>query len=183
MKRFTSQEAGIEGDIDILIPKSINRIRLKGSGSRFVHGGASLQEVIIPVIKINKKRKSDISQVSIDILGSSTSFITTGQFSVTFYQSQPVTDKVQPRILRSGIYSKNNVLISDSHNLNFEFASENPRDRELKVRFVLTRKADDLNEQEVYLRLEEQLPGTSYFKEYKSVRYIIRRSFTSDFDF
>ncbi|RLB84638.1 MAG: BREX-1 system phosphatase PglZ type A, partial [Deltaproteobacteria bacterium] len=39
MKLFTSQEAGIEGDIDILIPKSINRIRLKGSGSRFVHGG------------------------------------------------------------------------------------------------------------------------------------------------
>jgi len=183
MKTFTSKEAGIEGDMEIQIPKSINRLRLKGSGSRFVHGGASLQEVVIPVIKIHKKRKSDISQVSIDILTGSTSFITTGQFSVTFYQAQPVADKVQSRTLRAGIYSKDNELVSDSHNLNFEFASENPRERELKVRFVLTRKADDLNEQEVYLCLEEQEPGTTYFKEYKSARYVIRRSFTSDFDF
>ncbi len=183
MKSFTSKEAGIEGDMDILIPKSINRLRLKGSGSRFVHGGASLQEVVIPVIKIHKKRKSDISKVGIDILGGSTSFITTGQFSVTFYQSQQVTDKVQSRAMRAGIYSKDNELISDSHNLSFEFTSENPREREFKIRFVLTRKADDLNGQEVYLRLEEQEPGTAYFKEYKSTRYVIRRSFASDFDF
>jgi len=183
MKSFTAKEAGIEGDMEIQIPKSINRLRLKGSGSRFVHGGASLQEVIVPVIKIHKKRKSDISKVGIDILSGSTSFITTGQFSVTFYQAQPVTDKVQSRSLRVGIYSKDNELVSDSHNLNFEFISENPRERELKIRFVLTQKADDLNEQEVYLRLEEQEPGTAYFKEYKSARYVIRRSFTSDFDF
>ena len=183
MKSLTAKEAGIEGDMEIQIPKSINRLRLKGSGSRFVHGGASLQEVVIPVIKIHKKRQSDVSKVGIDILGGSTSFITTGQFSVTFYQAQQVTDKVQSRTLRAGIYSKDNELISDSHNLNFEFVSGNPRERELKIRFVLTKKADDLNEQEVYLRLEEQEPGTAYYKEYKSTRYVIRRSFTSDFDF
>ena len=183
MKSFTAIDAGIEGDMEIQIPKSINRLRLKGSGSRFVHGGASLQEVVIPVIKIHKKRQSDISKVGVNILSGSTSFITTGQFSVSFYQTQPVTDKVQARFLRAGIYSKDNDLVSDSHNLNFEFASDNPRERELKIRFVLTKKADDLNEQEVYLRLEEQESGTTYFKEYKSSRYVIRRSFTSDFDF
>lgn len=183
MKSFTSKEAGIEGDMEIQIPKSINRLRLKGSGSRFVHGGATLQEVVIPVIKIHKKRTSDISKVGVDILSGSTSFITTGQFAVTFYQAQPVTDKVQSRSLRAGIYSKEDDLVSDSQTLNFEFASENPRERELKIRFVLSQKADDLNEQEVYLRLEEQEPGTAYFKEYKSVRYVMRRSFTSDFDF
>lgn len=145
MKSFTAKEAGIEGDMDIQIPKSINRLLLKGSGSRFVHGGASLQEVVIPVIKIHKKRKSDISKVGVDILRGSTSFITTGQFSATFYQVEPATDKVQPRILRAGVYSKDNDLISDSHNLNFEFESENSRERELKIRFVLTQKADDLN--------------------------------------
>ncbi|SDT84909.1 BREX-1 system phosphatase PglZ type A [Desulfobacula phenolica] len=183
MKCFTAKQAGIEGDMEIQIPKSINRLRLKGSGSRFVHGGATLQEVVVPVINIHKKRTSDISKVGIDIFSGSTSFITTGQFAVIFYQAQPVTDKVQSRSLRAGIYSKNNDLVSDCHNLNFEFTSENPRERELKIRFVLTQKADDQNEQEVYLRLEEKEPGTAYFKEYKSARYVIRRSFTSDFDF
>ena len=183
LKSFTAKAAGIEGDMEIQIPKSINRLRLKGSGSRFVHGGASLQEVVIPVIKIHKKRKSDISKVGVDILRGSTSFITTGQFSATFYQVDHVTDKVQSRTLRAGVYSKNNDLISDSHNLQFEIHSENPRERELKIRFVLTKKADDLNEQEVYLRLEELESGTTYYREYKSARYVIRRSFTSEFDF
>lgn len=118
-----------------------------------------------------------------DILGGSTSVITTGQFSAAFYQSQPVTDKVRPRTFRSGIYSKDGELISDSHELSFDFTSDNPRDREIKIRFVLTKKADDVNAQEVFLRLEEQVSGTSFYKEYKSTRYMIRRSFTSDFDF
>jgi len=53
----------------------------------------------------------------------------------------------------------------------------------LQVRFVLTRKADDANGQEVILQLKEKVPGTSYEKDYKSLRYMMRRSFTSDFDF
>ena len=51
------------------------------------------------------------------------------------------------------------------------------------MRFVLTRKADEVNGQEVIMRLDERHAGTSHFKEYKSLRYIMRRSFTSDFDF
>ena len=53
----------------------------------------------------------------------------------------------------------------------------------MQVRFVLTRKADEANGQEVILRLEEKHAGTSHYKEYKSLRYLMRRSFTSDFDF
>ena len=31
--------------------------------------------------------------------------------------------------------------------------------------------------------LIQALAGTTHYKEYKSVRYLVRRSFTSDFDF
>ena len=74
-------------------------------------------------------------------------------------------------------------MISDSHELAFDLTSENPRERELQVRFVLSRKADEANGQEVFLGLDEQHAGTSHYKEYKSLRYLMRRSFTSDFDF
>lgn len=183
LKKFTSAQLGLVGDVEVLIPKSINRLRLKGSGSRFVHGGASLQEVVIPVLKINKKRQSDISAVEVDILRGSSSMITSGQLAVVLYQAQPVTDKVQPRILRAGIYTQAGDLISDSHDLTFDLTSENPREREIQVRFVLTRKAEEANGQEVILKLEEKHAGTSHYKEYKSLRYLMRRSFTSDFDF
>ena len=180
---FTSEQLGLVGEVQVQIPKSINRLRLKGSGSRFVHGGASLQEVVIPVLKINKKRQSDVTAVEVEILRGASSVITSGQLAVVMYQAGPVTDKIQQRVLRAGIYTESGDLISDSHDLTFDLTSENPRDRELQVRFVLSRKADEVNGQEVILRLEEKHAGTSHYKEYKSIRYLIRRSFTSDFDF
>ncbi len=183
LRKFQSSELRLSGKMEVQIPKSINRLRLKGSGSRFVHGGASLQEVVIPIIHINKKRQSDISAVEVDILRGSSMVITSGQLAVAFYQAQPVTDKVQPRKLRAGIYTQAGMLISDCHELSFDLTSENPRERELQVRFVLTRKADDANNQEVILLLDEKLTGTTHYKEYKSLRYLMRRSFTSDFDF
>lgn len=183
LHKFTPEQLGLAGEVEVQIPKSINRLRLKGSGSRYVHGGASLQEVVIPVLKINKKRQSDVTAVEVEILRGASSVITSGQLAVTMYQAGPVTDKIQPRVLRAGIYTEAGDLISDSHDLTFDLNSDNPRERELQVRFVLTRKADEANGQEVILRLEEKHAGTSHYKEYKSLRYLMRRSFTSDFDF
>ncbi len=181
--KFSSTQLGLKGDLEVQIPKSINRLRLKGSGSRFVHGGASLQEVVIPVIKINKKRQSDLSVVEVDILSGASSTITSGQLAVKFYQAQPATEKVQPRFLMAGIYTLEGELISDCHNLTFDFISENPREREIQVRFILTSKTNQMKGEEVILRLDEKVSGTSHYQEYKSVRYTIQRALTSDFDF
>lgn len=183
LRKFTSVELGLVGEVEVQIPKSINRLRLKGSGSRFVHGGASLQEVVIPVLKINKKRQSDVTNVEVNILSGASSVITSGQLGVTLYQTAPVTDKVRSRTLRAGIYTEAGDLVSDSHDMTFDFTSDNPRDRELQVRFVLTSKSDEASGQEVILKLEEKHGATSHYKEYKSHRYTIRRSFASDFDF
>ncbi len=183
LRYFSATELGLGGNVEVQIPKSINRLRLRGSGSHFVHGGAALQEVIIPIVKINKKRQSDLSAVEVDILRGSTSTITSGQLAVVLYQAQPKTDKVQARTLRAGIYTLAGDLISDAHDLAFDLISENPRERELQVRFILTSRSDSANGQEVILRLDELIPGTSHYREYKSIRYLMRRSFTSDFDF
>jgi len=183
MKSFSAEELGLDGDVHAVIPKGLQRLRLSGSGSRFVHGGASLQEVVIPIISINKKRQSDIAFVEVDILRGGTSVITSGQLSVTLYQKEPVTDKIRPRGFRAGIYTENGTLISDKHEILLDLTSENPRERELKLRFVLTQEADTANNQEVTLKLEEPVEGTNQYREYKQLRYTIRRSFTSDFDF
>jgi len=182
-KTFSSDQLGLEGTLEVQIPKSINRLRLKGSGSRFVHGGATLQEVVIPVVRINKKRQSDVGRVEVEFIGGGGKTITTGQLAVVLYQTEAVTEKKQPRRLRAGLYTLEGELISDAHELTFDFASENPRERDLSVRFILSRKADEVNNQQVELWLEEQVDGTSHFTRYKATRYMIRRSFTSEFDF
>ena len=182
-KTFQPDQLGLAGSLQVQIPKSINRLRLKGSGSRFVHGGATLQEVLIPVISINKKRQSDVGKVDVELIGGGGKTITTGQLAVVLYQTEPVTDKRQPRRLRAGLYSLAGDAISDVQELSFDMTSSNPREREEAVRFILSRKADDFNNQQVELRLEEPVDGTSHHRPYLAVRYTIRRSFTSEFDF
>lgn len=183
LHKFSSEALGLIGDVEVQIPKSINRLRLSGSGSRFVHGGASLQEVVVPVVSINKKRQSDTTAVEVDILRGSNSLITTEELTVSLYQSTPVTEKNQPRMLRVGVYTELGELISDSYEMTFDLRSENPRAREQQINLIFTRRIDELNGQEVILKLEEKVGGTSHYKEYKSLKYTVRRSFTSDFDF
>ncbi|TGU46785.1 BREX-1 system phosphatase PglZ type A [bacterium M00.F.Ca.ET.152.01.1.1] len=183
LRRFSPAQADLQGPVEMLIPKSINRLRRQGSGSRFVHGGATLQEIVVPVIKINKKRQSDTSAVEVEIIGSSNQMITSSQISVRFYQLTAVSEKTQPRQLRAGIYAQSGELISDSHELVFDFRSDNPREREVPVRFLLSRQADAFNDQEVILKLEERHGETSHFREYRTARYRLKRSFSNDFDF
>ena len=182
-KRFTVRDVGLDGEMEMLLPKSINRLRVKGAGSRYVHGGASLQEIVVPVIRINKKRQSDVTKVAVDILRGASSIITTNQVTIRFYQTEPVTAKVQPRVLRVGLYTRSGQLISDRHELVFDFSAENEREREIPVQFILTRQSETANEQEIILRLEEQVPGASHYQVYKSARYTLKRKFSSDFDF
>ncbi|HCM95437.1 MAG TPA: BREX-1 system phosphatase PglZ type A [Glutamicibacter sp.] len=178
---FNSAQAGLTGDIDIQIPKSIHRIPLSGAGTRYVHGGASLQEIVVPVIAINKKRKSDVRPVNVDLMPE-TDKVTTGQLAVKLLQREAVTDKLQPRQVRLGIYV-GDVLISDQPVLTFDSASDDQRDRYQKAVLYLTQEADQFNNRPVELRLEEPIPNTTQWKLLSKGNYTIRRSFTTDFDF
>ena len=78
---------GLKGDTEIQTAKGLNRIRKQGAGSRFVHGGSMPQEVVIPVLHVNIKKKQGISEVSVDILNRK-SRITTNNQTISFYQSE-----------------------------------------------------------------------------------------------
>jgi uncharacterized protein (TIGR02687 family) len=178
---FTSAQAGLVGDIDIQIPKSIHRIPQPGAGTRYVHGGASLQEIVVPVIAVNKKRRSDIRPVEVDLMPE-TDKITTGQLAVKLLQREAVTDKIQPRQVRLGIYA-GEAPISDQPVLTFDSSSGEQRERYQSVTLYLTQHADDVNNRAVELRLEERIPNTSQWKTFSKANYTIKRSFMTDFDF
>jgi uncharacterized protein (TIGR02687 family) len=182
-KKFTSKQLGLDGSVEVLLPKSINRLRRKGSGAKYVHGGASLQEIVVPVLRITKGRENDTAYVDVAILAGNNKSITTSQIAVTLYQQQAVTDKLHKRKLRLGIYANDGQLLSDTHEIVFDFASDNTRDREVTIQLLLSKQADEYNNKEVSLRLDEQHGDTSHYKEYASIKYMIKRSFTNDFDF
>ena len=182
MKHFTASGLGLSGDLEVLIPNSINRMRVKGAGSRFVHGGASLQEVVIPVIRVGKQRVADVGHVEVQIFVTGRSLISSGQTAVTLYQVQPVSEKMRPRELLAGIYAADGTLISDEYTLLFDFRSENAREREMPRKFLLSREADRFNNQDVILKLRERVGKTSHYQDYASHRFQLRRGITTDFD-
>lgn len=183
MKKFTAAQLGLAGDQDILIPNSINRLRVKGSGSRFVHGGASLQEIVLPVLRVGKQRKEDVGQVSVQIIPPARAQITTGQIQITFYQAEPITEKQQPRKVYAAIFAGDETLISDEAELDFDFASENPREREQSRNFLLSRVAEAYNNQTVFLKLRTRIGKTSHFEDHASQPLLLKRGISTDFDF
>jgi len=181
VKTFSSEALGIESDYDFQITKSINRLRVKRSGSRYVHGGASLQEIVIPVIRFNKKRIGDVENVEVDVIRSFNK-ITSNQVTISFYQPDVVQDKVQSRELKIGFYSKDSHLISDQVTLNFNSSSSEASLREKKYQFTFIKDVSKYNNQDVFLRLEEKIPNTNQYIVYKESSYRMIISFSSDFN-
>jgi uncharacterized protein (TIGR02687 family) len=180
---FDAKQLGLEGSMEVMIPMANQRMRLSGSGSRYVHGGASLQEIMIPVLKINKKRVSDVEFVDVDLISTGGRIISTGQLVINLYQKEPVSDKMQPVTLRIGVYNQQDELISEEKTIPFDYTSDSPRDREITCKLLLSQKAEKANNQDIILKLEKPIPGTNKFQIYKTENYTLRRSFTSDFDF
>jgi hypothetical protein len=102
--------------------------------------------------------------------------------TITFLQSEPAGEKCLSRDLRAGFYSKTGVPISDVRMLKFDSSADDARQRERREQFVFGREADEFNQQEVILRLDEQVPGTTQFAPYREFVFKLRRAFESDFD-
>jgi uncharacterized protein (TIGR02687 family) len=182
LKQFTGAELGINSDVDVLIPKGINRLRVKGAGSRFVHGGSSLQEIIVPVLDVTKKRKDTTSQVDVEII-KSTDKITTNILAVTFIQVGLCSEKVLPRQIRASIKAEDGTQLSDVFNYNFDMTEGAERERAIRHPFQLSGSASGKYKgQQVRLILEEPVPNSNKWKTYAEHNFLLNISFMNDFE-
>ena len=181
MHRFSLAELGFAGKGDCLIPKGVMRLRQQGSGARYVHGGASLQELMVPVIRFNYKRDKKVELVEVAVMGVK-SKITTNIVPVNFYQQSPVGDGVLPRTIVAGIYGADGKLLSDTFKYVFAFDSPEATNREKRHTFHLSNEIQKYNGQDIFLRLSEILPDTNTLKPYNETRHQIFITFANDFD-
>jgi hypothetical protein len=183
MMKYSGAEVGIEGDMEILIPKSINRLRVQGAGSRFVHGGATLQEIVVPIIRVKKKREDTVKKVNVDVLNKRSNKITNNIHRVRFYQLEPTAQKTFGRTLKVQFKGDQGETLSDVFTYSFDSDAKNAKDREVEHSFQLSSKAsEEYKNKEIYLTLEEQVEGSNKWIEYQTYPYTVNISFTSDFD-
>ena len=123
-------------------------IRIKGAGGQnFVHGGISLQEMVVPVITyqylrsgyksyIQNKDKIDAKPVTISLLSSSRK-ISNKIFNLRFYQKEAVANNYIPCTYNVFITDASGQAVSDKQRIIANRTSEDIKEREFKCTFNL----------------------------------------------
>lgn len=170
---FASEELGLEPGAEILIPRSIQRLKRQGSGFKYVHGGASLQEIAVPVVNIRVTKNKSASQTVKVAFVEVPRKLTANLLIIKLVQQQPLGN-LQPLKLRVGLYY-NGGLISDQPEATFNFVQEAASERQLNITTELTRAADDINQGTAEIRLESFNPSTETWQHYEKTDIEIKR--------
>jgi uncharacterized protein (TIGR02687 family) len=130
-------------------PQDTIRIKIQGGGENYVHGGISLQEMVVPVI-IYKGMRSD-SKKYVEVQNPGLSLISESRkvsnlmFSLDFLQRQPMGEKVQPCNYTLQFTDESGLPVSDIQTVIADRISTNAGERVFRVRFTLKQMAYDLN--------------------------------------
>ena len=130
-------------------PQDSTRIKVKGGGENYVHGGISLQEMVVPVIAFKNLRTSskqfvELSNAQVGLLSESRK-VTNLIFSLDFFQKQPVSDKVQPCTYTVYMTDDEDKIVSDRQTIIADRTSSNASERVFRVRFNLKAGSYDRN--------------------------------------
>lgn len=165
-------------NVFVTVPKGVDVFKLKGAGLNYVHGGLSLEEVIVPVIEV-KSKKGGKNQRAVELqLISSNNKITNYETMLTFFQKENVSKTVLP--LEASIYFEdedgnkisNEVIIFADKN------SEYSEDRQFKEKFTL--KRTNYSKNKIYYLI---IKDGQTDLEVNRFEFIIDIAFQDGFDF
>jgi uncharacterized protein (TIGR02687 family) len=122
-------------------PQDTVRIKVQGGGENYVHGGISLQEMVVPVIVYKGMRTSYKKYVEVQNPGlsliSESHKVSNLMFSLDFLQKQPVGEKVQPCSYTLHFTNDEGIPVSDTQAVIADKTSSNASERVFRVRFTL----------------------------------------------
>ena len=138
----TAITAGADGDMDFWVPKGANRFHFVG-GSRFIHGGAMLQEVMVPLVKVvqmkgKSAQKTKTKHVGISILGSNLK-ITTNRYKFKFIQTEAVSDRVKPLTVKVAIFEDSDP-ITNTETITFDNMSSDMNEWRREIWLTLSQR-------------------------------------------
>jgi hypothetical protein len=152
-------------EYDAFAPRENVRIKKKGGGLNFVHGGISLQEMVVPVIEYQYLRSStkayqhnrdkiDTKPVTVNLLSANRK-ISNLIFSLNFYQTEAVSDNREKATYQLYFTDVNGKQISDISKIIADKTSENGQDRTFRCNFNL-RSQKYSNTESYYLVIADE---------------------------
>ena len=142
-------------------PRDNIRIKMKGSGLNFVHGGISLQEMVVPVIEYHflrnqykeytkHKSKYDTKPVEISLLSANRK-ISNMIFSLSFYQKEAVGGNREAATYQLYFTDSVGKTVSDIQTIIADKTTENGQERTFRCNFNL--KSQEYSNTEIYYLL------------------------------
>lgn len=135
----TKVTAKTENEVEFIIPKGANRFNFHG-GSKYFHGGAMLQEIVVPVITIQELggrtlEKAEKGKVGVSLLGDKRKIVN-NITKFEFIQTESITENLKPRTLKISLRD-GEKLVSDEITVTFDSESNTIEDRKKAVRITL----------------------------------------------
>lgn len=176
--QMTNQIEGME--LKGFTPLDSTRIQIAGGGENYVHGGVSLQEMVVPVIafknlRTTSKKYVQVSNAEVTLLSESRK-VSNLLFSLDFFQRQPIGEKVQPCSYSVYMTDAEGRLVSDQQTIIADRSGQSASDRVFRVRFNL--KAGAYDRHKIYRLVIAN--GTDVPEE---VEFHIDIAFADDFGF
>jgi len=138
---------GGKTEFDGFAPRESIRIKMNGGGMNFVHGGISLQEMVVPVIEYHylrndsmeykrNKQKYDTKPVTVNLLSANRK-ISNMIFSLNFYQKDAVSANREAATYQVYFTDENGKQISDVQKIIADKTSDNGAERTFRCQFNL----------------------------------------------
>ncbi|MGE7923349.1 BREX-1 system phosphatase PglZ type A [Viridibacillus arvi] len=171
-----------EQQLHVYVPMGTIRNRMQGAGVNFVHGGASLQEITVPLLSFKNKRAGQkgaqqFGKVEIK-LTSTMRKITNRIFNLNFFQTEKIGDKLKARKVFIYMADEDNNILSNEETVIGDRSFDNPAERTFKLRFALKNIPYDRSKT-YYLVIKD----AEIEMEIERVPFTINLGIVSDFDF
>lgn len=180
---YSPAQLSLSGDYKVAMPRGVTRMRLRGSGARYVHGGASLQEDVVPVVTICAASRSDAPvKTSAQGFLCGRPSITGSTVALDVYQVQPCSEKVLPLTVKVGLYDPDDagrLLCAEEASLELASAAASSEERKTRVELRVTDDVDDCAA--AVLRISSRVGNTNQYGTEWEQRLSVNRAFGSDF--
>lgn len=160
----------------INVPRGEIRFAKQGAGANYVHGGASLQEVVIPVIKFkNSKNQGKNIENKVDVeLQTTTKKITTNEPYITFFQKDRVDEKKLPRTLKVYLEDELGNKVSSEVIVIADSISPDAENRLYKLKLTLKSVGYDRKSSYYLVMMDDNM---EYAREEFTIDILIRDDF------
>lgn len=182
---FSAEQLSLAGDEKFAFPLGVTRLRLRGSGARYAHGGASLQEDVVPVVTIERvgaRQAAEHTGAQGFLCGRPS--ITGATVALDVYQTQACSEKVSPLTVKVGLYDpedSTHLLCAEEPRLELASTAEGSEERKTRVALHVTDDVDDCAA--AVLRISKRVGNTNQYDTEWEQRLSVNRAFGNDFDF